>query len=93
MLVAEDLEEEIIRMAEYTGGQTTQAIEDVLKAKSIHTYLLIGQGKDDEIFAVAKEGEEYLVTLLAEFILTDKRIEEIFLTALQLAVTKKDENN
>ena len=49
--------------------------------------------RESGIFAVAKEGEDYLVTLLAEFILTDKRIEEIFLTAVRLAFAKENENN
>ena len=79
-------------MRNYTHDEMAQTIEDLLEAKGINTYLVIGEGEDEQGFIIEKGGEN-LIEVLADAMICDEEFMAICTEALEIATDELNKGN
>ena len=79
-------------MRNYTHDEMAQTIEDLLEAKGINTYLLIGEGEDDQGFIIEK-GRDNVVNVLADAMVSDEEFMAVCSGALEIATAELNKGN
>ena len=79
-------------MRNYTHDEMAQTIEDLLEAKGINTYLLIGEGEDDEGFIIEK-GRDSIIHVLADAMIADEEFMAVCTGALEIATDELNKGN
>ena len=69
-----------------------QTIEDLLEAKGINTYLLIGEGEDEQGFIIEK-GRDNVIHVLADAMIFDEEFMAVCTGALEIATTELNKGN
>jgi hypothetical protein len=79
-------------MRNFTHDEMAQTIEDLLEAKGINTYLLIGEGEDEQGFIIEKGGEN-LFDVLADAMIADEAFMAVCTGALEIATAELNKGN
>ena len=79
-------------MRDYTHDEMAQTIEDLLEAKGINTYLLIGEGEDEHGFIIEKGGDN-VINVLADAMISDQEFMAVCTRALEIATAELNEGN
>jgi hypothetical protein len=79
-------------MQNYTHDEMAQTIEDLLEAKGINTYLLIGEGEVEQGF-INEKGGENLIDVLADAMIADEEFMTVCTGALEIATAELNKGN
>ena len=79
-------------MRNFTHDEMAQTIEDLLEAKGINTYLLIGEGEDEQGFIIEKGGENF-IGVLADAMIADEKFMAVCAGALETATAEPNKGN